>query len=85
MLPKSFRSLAYFSLGSGFAAGYMLNSLLAYAFRDWRWFLRFTALFGLFYIPYYWYCVTLFLWSQLHGFTKSLVQCIQNALFRFGP
>jgi len=59
MLPKKHRSLAYFSLGLGFAAGYMLTSLLAYVFRDWRWFLRCAALLGLLYIPYYWYYVAL--------------------------
>nr|XP_026695760.1 organic cation transporter protein-like [Ciona intestinalis] len=54
MVPPRCRSLIVFLMNIGYSCGYMLTALVAFLFRDWRWYLRFTGLIGVVYLPYYW-------------------------------
>nr|XP_002119673.3 solute carrier family 22 member 5-like isoform X1 [Ciona intestinalis] len=49
------RTLVYSAVEMGYGIGYMILPLIGFYFRHWRWYLRFTGLLGIVYIPYYWY------------------------------
>ncbi|XP_078486684.1 organic cation/carnitine transporter 2-like [Ciona intestinalis] len=55
ILPQSHRYYVYFCLELGFSIGYLTVPASAYFLRDWRWFLRFSGMINILYIPYFWW------------------------------
>ncbi|XP_076818091.1 organic cation/carnitine transporter 2-like isoform X2 [Clavelina lepadiformis] len=66
-VAPQFRFVMYFAIGSAFAVGYMLLAPIMFIFQDWRWYMRFTGLVGLLYIPYYWLIDETPLWLLAKG------------------
>ncbi|XP_078484220.1 organic cation/carnitine transporter 2-like [Ciona intestinalis] len=67
IIHVSKRSLIGCLVSAGFSVGYMVLAPAAYLITDWRWLIRIQVIFGVLFIPYYWWLPESPLWLMCSG------------------